>query len=149
MYKAVICDLDGTLLNSKHTISEFTRSVISKIHNKGVKIFIATGRHHKDAVVFKNVLGLDSFLITSNGAKIHDEHDTEIFSHNISADLASDIISFPVNEDVHRSIYQDDFWYVEEHLEEAKEFHKESGFIYTEKDFKEIMGEGVTKFFFI
>lgn len=149
MYKAVICDLDGTLLNSKHTISEYTKSVISKVHDKGVRIFIATGRHHKDAGVFKNMLGLESFLITSNGAKIHDEHDNEIFSHNIPVDLASDIISFPLDEEVHRNIYQNDHWFVEEHLEEAKEFHRESGFTHIEKEFNEIVGEEVTKFFFI
>lgn len=149
MYKAVICDLDGTLLNSKHTISEYTKTIISKIHAKGVKVFIATGRHHRDAVAFKRMLGLDSFLITSNGAKIHDEHDNEIFSHNIPADLASEIISFPMGEEFHRSIYQNDLWFVEEELEEAEEFHKESGFTHTKKDFNEISGEEVTKFFYI
>lgn len=149
MYKAVICDLDGTLLNSKHTISEYTKSVISKVHKKGIKIFIATGRHHKDAIAFKNMLGLDSFLITSNGAKIHDEHDNEMFSHNIPADLTKDIISLPVDEEVHKNIYQNDLWFVEDHLEEAEEFHKESGFTYIKKDFKNLVGEEVTKFFFI
>lgn len=149
MFKAVICDLDGTLLNSKHTISEYTRSVISKVHDKGIKIFIATGRHHKDAIAFKRMLGLNSFLITSNGAKIHDENDNEIFSHNISEDLAREIISLEIDKEIHKNIYQNDTWYVEEHLEEAAEFHKESGFIYTERPFKDIVGEEVTKFFFI
>lgn len=149
MYKAIICDLDGTLLNSKHTISEYTKSIISKVHDKGIKVFIATGRHHKDAIAFKNMLGLSSFLITSNGAKIHNENDKEIFSHNIPADLASEIISIKLDQEIHRSIYQDDLWFTEEDLEEAVEFHKESGFNYIKKNFKDIKGQEVTKFFFL
>lgn len=149
MYKAVICDLDGTLLNSKHTISDYTKSVISKVHDKGIKIFIATGRHHKDAVAFKNMLGLDSFLITSNGAKIHDEHDNEIFSHNIPADLVSEILSMPLDADIHKNIYQNDLWFTEEDLEDAAEFHKESGFNYLKKDFNELRGEEITKIFYL
>ncbi|MBP9510756.1 MAG: HAD family phosphatase, partial [Fusobacteriaceae bacterium] len=43
-YKAVISDLDGTLLNSNHTISKYTQEVIKKVIEKGVKFYIATGR---------------------------------------------------------------------------------------------------------
>ncbi len=149
MYKAVICDLDGTLLNSKHTISEYSKEVISKITEKGIKFFIATGRHHKDAIIFKEMLGLNTFLITSNGAKIHNEKDKEIFSHNIPVELTSEIIDFKIDSCIHKNIYQDDFWFVEEDIDDAKEFHKESGFFYDFKDFNLIKGEEVTKFFYI
>ena len=52
-YKAIVCDLDGTLLNSQHTISKYTRDVIKDVTNLGVKFFIATGRHHMDALNLK------------------------------------------------------------------------------------------------
>ena len=149
MYKAIICDLDGTLLNSEHKISDYTKSVIKRVQDKGIKFFIATGRHHKDTVVFKKMLGLDSVLITSNGAKIHDEHDNEIVSHNISAEQTSEIISKPLDKEIHRNIFQDDLWFVEEELEGALEFHTESGFTYIKKDFNQLKGEEVTKFFFM
>lgn len=149
MYKAIICDLDGTLLNSEHTISDYTKSVIKRVQEKGIKFFIATGRHHKDAVVFKKMLGLDSVLITSNGAKVHDENDNEIVSHNISPKLTSEIISMPLDKEIHRNIFQDDLWFVEEDLEGALEFHTESGFNYIKKDFNLLKGEEVTKFFFM
>ena len=73
-FKAIVCDLDGTLLNPEHTISKNTIDTIKKITDQGVKFFIATGRHHADALRFKDMLGLDSYLISSNGARIHDEN---------------------------------------------------------------------------
>lgn len=148
-YKAVVCDLDGTLLNSHHTISQFTKDIINKIRAKGVKVFIATGRHYEDARVFKDMLGLDSFMITSNGAKVHNEKNEEIISHNIPVDISESIINMTIDDLIHKNMYMDNNWYVEEKLEEAEEFHKESGFNHVIKPFKELTGKEVTKFFYI
>lgn len=120
-----------------------------KIKSLGIKFFIATGRHHRDALAFKNILGLDSFLITSNGAKIHDENDKEIFSSNIPKEMVKKIIDFPVDEEIHRGIYKDEFWFLEEHIEGLDVFHKESGFSSIIKPFDELKNEDVTKFIFI
>lgn len=148
-YKAVICDLDGTLLNSDHTISNYTKKVIEEIKNLGVKFFIATGRHHKDALAFKKILGLNSFLITSNGAKIHDENDSEVFSCNIPKEVVKKIIEIPVDKEIHRGIYKDEFWFLESSIEGLDVFHKESGFTSIVKPFEELKDDEVTKFIFI
>lgn len=149
MYKAVICDLDGTLLNSDHLISEYTKDIINSVKEKGIKIFIATGRHHKDAEAFRDMLELESFLITSNGAKIHSEESKELFSHNLSIELTEELIDYKVSNEIHRSIYADDDWYVEEELVDAKDFHKESGFMYKKVDFNRLKGIKATKLFYI
>jgi len=46
MYKAVISDLDGTLLNENHQINEFTIETVKKVVEKGIKFYIATGRSY-------------------------------------------------------------------------------------------------------
>ncbi|MDR1056810.1 MAG: Cof-type HAD-IIB family hydrolase [Prevotellaceae bacterium] len=148
MYKTIICDLDGTLLNSQHTISAYTHDIIQKVKAEGVKVFIATGRHHRDTFIFKHMLGLDSFLITSNGAKIHDENNREIFSHNIPANLSRQLIKMDIDSDIVQNIYQDDIWYCNNYPTMLKDFYKESGFSYEKKPFNEISSE-VTKFFYI
>lgn len=148
-YKAVISDLDGTLLNSNHTISKYTQEVIKKVIEKGVKFYIATGRHHLDAMAFKEMLGLDSFLISSNGAKVHDKDNKEVFSVSIPEGTTAEIINLTSSTKAHKSIYADDIWYVEEPLEMSDEFHKESSFTYTVKPFEKLKNQSVTKFFFI
>ena len=47
MYKAVISDLDGTLLNDRSKISDFTRETVRELIDKGIKFYIATGRTGK------------------------------------------------------------------------------------------------------
>ena len=42
-FKAVVSDLDGTLLNTNHVIGEFTIDVLNKLEQKGVDIILATG----------------------------------------------------------------------------------------------------------
>ena len=46
MYKAVISDLDGTLLNEKGKVSDFTRKTVRELIDKGIKFYIATGRNY-------------------------------------------------------------------------------------------------------
>lgn len=148
-YEAIVCDLDGTLLNEKHQLSDETKEVIKKVKDTGKKIFIATGRHHLDALAIKKQLGLDSYLISSNGARIHDEHNNEVYERNIDEETANFILNVKCNKEIERHIYTDTKWYVEEHKEEYIEFHKESGFLYEVKDFSKIVGEKFIKIFFI
>ncbi|MGL6113765.1 Cof-type HAD-IIB family hydrolase [Cetobacterium sp. SF1] len=148
-YKAVICDLDGTLLNSDHMISEYTKEVIGKIKDKGIKVFIATGRHYEDAKFFKDQLGLNSYMITSNGAMVHDEDSNILISRCIPKKIAEEIIDTNIDNEIHKNIYLKDSWCAEKILDEAQEFHKESGFTHIIRPFSEIKNEDIMKFFYI
>lgn len=148
-YEAIVCDLDGTLLNEKHKLSDETKEVIGKVKATGRKIFIATGRHHLDALEIKKQLGLDSYLISSNGARIHDENNIEVYERNIDDETAKFILDTEVSSEVARHIYTDTKWYVEEDKSEYLEFHKESGFLHEVKDFEKIKNEKWIKIFFI
>lgn len=44
MYKLVAIDLDGTLLNSYGTVTEYTKQTIKKCIQKGIEIVLASGR---------------------------------------------------------------------------------------------------------
>ena len=47
--KAIALDLDGTLLTSDKKISDINKEVLKYLENKGVKIFIVTGRTYISA----------------------------------------------------------------------------------------------------
>nr|ACS87872.1 haloacid dehalogenase-like hydrolase-like protein [Angomonas deanei] len=57
-FKLVACDLDGTLLNSKHSVSDFTRSVLSQLLARGVHVIFATGRPFTDVYRIKRRLNI-------------------------------------------------------------------------------------------
>ncbi len=149
-YKAVISDLDGTLLNEHHTISEETKDVVKKLVEKGVKFMIATGRYYPDAMIFKDILGLESPIITTNGARIHDCKNEVVFSKDIPLSVSEELFSIECDEDIHRNVYIDGKWFVEKPLNDALKFHRESGFSYEIIDsFETLKGKEATKFFFI
>lgn len=149
-YKLVVSDMDGTLLNSEHAISEYTKNIISKVMDKGVKFIIATGRPYEDAKFFRDSLGLESFLVTSNGAIVHDEKNNEIIAHHIDENLAKKLLAFGKNIELyHRNIYAKDGWFVEYSFEELDIFHKESGFSYNIVDLDNYEIKDVNKIFFL
>lgn len=148
-YKAIISDLDGTLLNSEHKISEYTKGVIKNIINQGVKFIIATGRHHRDAMCFKKMLGANSYLVSSNGSKVHDNENNLIISHNIPGGITSKLLDVKVSDEIIRGVYAGDSWYTEKYIPEFAEYHVESGFAPEVIDFKTLREKEISKIFYI
>jgi len=150
VYKAVVSDLDGTLLNSKGEVSEYTRNVIKKIREKGIQFFIATGRHHIDAGKVKEKLNLDSYLITSNGAIIQDPMGKMIIEHNLQSDIVKEILDEVRDiKDIQRNLYVRDNWYLDQSTEQIDKFAEETGFYYDLIDFDKIEDCSAIKLFFM
>jgi Cof subfamily protein (haloacid dehalogenase superfamily) len=67
--KALFFDIDGTLVSFKtHQIPESTVDALRKVHDKGVKIFISTGRPLKFIVNLSQIEDLIDGYVTTNGA---------------------------------------------------------------------------------
>lgn len=69
MYKAVIFDLDGTLLHSDQTVSDRALNAIKKCRERGMKILLATARPERTAEMYCNIIDFDA-KVFSNGARI-------------------------------------------------------------------------------
>jgi len=70
--------IDNQLMITKQrkgseVVAEKMEDIIKKIEDKGIKFMIATGRPYLDARHYRDSLELKSYLITSNGARAHDE----------------------------------------------------------------------------
>jgi len=69
--KVLVTDLDGTLLNSKHEVSEENRAALNLAREKGVEIVIATGRTYANARAICEKAGITAHIISNNGAFVH------------------------------------------------------------------------------
>lgn len=69
--KLIAIDLDGTLLHSNNTISDYTVHVINQVKDKGHSVVIATGRPYTMAADHYERLGLTTPMISFNGALTH------------------------------------------------------------------------------
>ena len=148
-YKLVVCDMDGTLLTSNHRISDDTADIIKKIEGKGIKFIIATGRPYLDARYYRDSLKLKSYLITSNGARAHDEDNKAIVIENIPRELVNKLLSYNVGKNIHRNIYLEDDWIIEYEIDGLVEFHQESGYSFNIDDLDKYKNEEAAKVFFL
>lgn len=85
--KAVFVDMDGTLFDSDHLISPRTTKVIHALEERGVAFVVATGRPFPD--VFGNLAKANlrpDFIITSNGARVHDAQHNIVFACDMDAE---------------------------------------------------------------
>jgi Cof subfamily protein (haloacid dehalogenase superfamily) len=73
MIELAIFDLDGTLLDNDHELSDENVMAINKLHKNGCKIAIATGRPRILVTEYKEKLLACDFTITCNGAMIENE----------------------------------------------------------------------------
>lgn len=150
MPKTVISDLDGTLLNSEHRISDFTRSTLQKLVARGVRFIVATGRHMTDVQGIRASLGFECDLITSNGALASDASGKERFDHTLLPETAEWLIA-ATHEDKRfdTNVYTRESWYVNRIKPELRAFHAESGFSCTVSDLRRIAPDRINKIFFV
>ena len=92
-YKLVCIDVDGTLLNSKHEITERTKKILLKTHELGVHIVISTGRMYTDAAYYSDLIGVKSPVIASNGAFIKEkDNEKVIYKDVLGEDLSLQLL---------------------------------------------------------
>lgn len=83
--KILFTDLDGTLLNDKHQVSEGNCKAIKKALANGHKIVIATGRPIASARLLAEELGLTEegcYIIASNGALLYDTFNQKVLQES-------------------------------------------------------------------
>ncbi|XKF66706.1 Cof-type HAD-IIB family hydrolase [Virgibacillus necropolis] len=68
--KLIALDMDGTLLTSDEKVTERTHKAIQQAMEKGVHVVISTGRWLGSCYPYAESLGLQSYLVTSNGGEI-------------------------------------------------------------------------------
>ncbi len=68
-------DLDGTLLRSDYSISEYTQNVIRDAMAKGHRILLSSGRPPRAMLPYYSLLGLSGPMACYNGALVYDPKD--------------------------------------------------------------------------
>ncbi|MGN1371658.1 MAG: HAD family hydrolase [Candidatus Coprovivens sp.] len=84
-YDIVFVDIDDTLNPSNGQVSEYTKEILKKVKDKGIKIVVNTGRSAKYAIEKSIEAGLSEYTISSNGAEVYNYYERkEIFSKPIN-----------------------------------------------------------------
>ena len=130
-YKVIVCDLDGTLLNNEHALSDFTSSEIKRVSELGIKVILATGRHYVDVKGVAKELELDTCIIGSNGTRAYSNEGKMLIEHNLDPSVVEFVLNYDLPKDIHLNIYQGLEWMVLVENQELLDFHQHSNFKYT------------------
>ncbi|WP_010238773.1 Cof-type HAD-IIB family hydrolase [Clostridium arbusti] len=113
--KMICLDIDGTLLNSKHEISERTKEVIKIVSNeRQIPVILVSARMPKGILFLQEELEIKQPIICYSGALIMDRNNNVLSKDIISAHNLEKLWEIACNEKVHMSLYKDDEWYVED-----------------------------------
>ena len=140
--KAIFMDLDGTVLTSEHKVSENLIKKLRELEEKGVKIFIATGRTFISSKPFVEMLGVKNPVINYNGGRITNPLNSEvIFEKPIEAQDVEELIKVSREKGIHLNLYMDDKLYIEHETEEGEKYSESVEIPYYVRNFDEFIGK--------
>lgn len=83
MIKVIVSDLDGTLLNEHHALSDKTVEMIKQVQDKGFRFMLATGRSFKQAEQLMDDAGIVCDYIVSSGSEVRNAQKELILSSHM------------------------------------------------------------------
>lgn len=114
--KAIIMDIDGTLVDRSGIITPKTKAALIAAQNKGIKLVLASGRPINGMVDLAKTLEMDQhhgLCVCFNGAKVIDMQTHEVlFDQTMHEDVAKAVLHHMKNFDVRPLIVKDDYSYV-------------------------------------
>jgi Cof subfamily protein (haloacid dehalogenase superfamily) len=146
--KVIISDLDGTLLNSDHSISDYTKSVFQELHNQNYLIIVATGRHHLDAMSIIDNLKFPVYLVTSNGARIHSPQKELLYSFDINGEAVKSVLSLDINPEITTVLFKESVWQTSKTNKKLNAFQKEMVYPPEVVNFSDLEDYSAIKIFF-
>lgn len=105
MINLIATDMDGTLLNAAHEISEENIQAIKYAQSQGITVVIATGRAFYEANVPINQTDLKVPYICLNGAEVRDESFDIMSTSNLNRELINRITVELNKENIFYQVY--------------------------------------------
>ena len=144
-------DLDGTLLNSEHTLPPKNREALGELAANDVLVVLVSGRMHRSIQPISDQIGLENPIISYNGAMVRHATTGEVYHHTpVPADYAMAVINDCVEQDLHLNFCLNDELYVAERNAWSNLYETRTGVPATPVgDLRELAGETPTKMLLI
>ena len=121
--KAILLDLDGTLLTSRKNVLPFTRHILTKLQNQGILLGFASGRGYASAQAFTSLFVSDLPLTLFNGSLIVDPVSKEVlYSIHLDRMIVSRLIQITRNTSLRLHLYTENQVYLD--MEDALLYKK-------------------------
>ncbi len=110
--KLICTDIDGTLLDPQHKISERTKEAIHKARRKGIIVALVSGRISNSLVVLQQELGLVGPMGCFNGSLVLDEDLKELEAHPIFNEQCTALMDYLRSTELEYFVFTNESWYM-------------------------------------
>ena len=139
-FKMICLDIDGTLLNSNHKISEKVKNAINIVANeKNISVILVSARMPKGIKFLQKELGIEQPIICYSGALILGKDNNMLSKELIDIFNLEEIYKLVNDNNIHISLYKDDEWYIEEMDYWAKQESEITNIIPKVTDFNDLI----------
>ncbi|MDR0929047.1 MAG: Cof-type HAD-IIB family hydrolase [Oscillospiraceae bacterium] len=129
---AFVSDLDDTLLNAEHQMTERTVLALQGLLKKGIKVVLASGRSAASVRPLVKRVGTPFPYIAFNGAQIVDaKTDQVLHAAELPEALAREVLRFFEARGVYAQFYRGDDWFWAQDAEKAAAYAHATGIIGT------------------
>ena len=128
-YKAIFCDLGGTLLDDDKNISTKTKQVVKKYVEQGGIFIVNTGGTHVTATKYARSLPIERqkiSIISLQGAMIKDQDGKVLHTAKIENSTAVEIINKLLSQGLYVQAHDEEEVLVNEEDEKSKDYQRKS-----------------------
>ena len=140
-------DLDGTLLNDEHVVTDRCCQALQKLSAQGVVVVLISGRMHRAILPISDQIGLENPIISYNGGMVKHPRTGEVIHHTpIPAVDATALVEYGNQEGLHLNFCLNDQLFIKEYNQWSELYEKRTGVPATALgDLHELDGEEPTK----
>ena len=140
-------DLDGTLLNDEHVVTDRCCQALQKLSAQGVMVVLISGRMHRAILPISDQIGLENPIISYNGGMVKHPRTGEVIHHTpIPAVDATALVEYGNQEGLHLNFCLNDQLFIKEYNQWSELYEKRTGVAATALgDLHELDGEEPTK----
>jgi Cof subfamily protein (haloacid dehalogenase superfamily) len=110
--KALVLDLDGTLLTDEKTIGPRTFRALQLLRDRGLKLVIASGRTYGTARTYTESLDISEPYVLANGALVAESQTGKaLLSHMLDWDVSRTSITLGRQAGLHIHLFADRLYY--------------------------------------
>lgn len=145
--RLVALDLDGTLLNSDHIVTDRSCTALQALSEEGVIVVLVSGRMHQSILPISDQIALENPIISYNGGMVKHAKTGEVFHHTaIPAAAAMELVEYCNQRGLHINFCLNDQLYIRAKNQWSELYESRTGVVANPVgDLRELSGGEPTK----
>ena len=125
--KAIISDMDDTLLNDEGKLSDYTVATLRECIRRGIHVIPASGRTQTSIAPYAAQIGVDCPYIACNGAQLISPDHQVLEEETIPPETARAIVRYLQNEGFYVQVYRGEYFYYAKECGPSEKYRHSSG----------------------